>query len=384
MTIETLPYITRLKSWVESRDFAGWDPYDAMNSPLVRLLSLGTKYGRIAWTQFFRKCPINLRPLLAVPKRKNAKALGLFLEAYSKLYSVGGDEDLRDVIEKVLEGLDQTRSRGGSGYCWGYPFEWQSRAALVPAGTPTIVNSSFIGHALLDCHQATGSSRAREMALQIPEFMLRDLNRLETDAGFCFSYTPIDRNFVHNANMLGASLLMRLGKATANVEWMEVARKSMTYSVTRQRPDGSWPYAETGFQGWIDSFHTGFNLEALRWFVRLGEAPPEWEEAYLKGVAFYAGNFFLDDGTPKYYHDRVYPIDIHAPCEAVYFLSGESGHKELTDMVLGWMLRNMWNERAGCFHFRKSRYFTNRIPYMRWSPACGMRALVEYHVKHCS
>lgn len=384
MTIETLPYITRLKSWVESRDFAGWDPYDAMNSPLVRLLSLGTKYGRIAWTQFFRKCPINLRPLFAVPKRKNAKALGLFLEAYSNLYSVRKDEELRGIIEILLEGLDQSRSRGRSGYCWGYPFEWQSRAALVPAGTPTIVNSSFIGHALLDCHDATGSSRAREMALQIPEFMLRDLNRLEIDAGFCFSYTPIDRNFVHNANMLGASLLMRLGKATANAEWMEVARKSMTYSVSRQRPDGSWPYAETGFQGWIDSFHTGFNLEALRWFVRLGEAPPEWEEAYLKGVAFYAGNFFLDDGTPKYYHDRVYPIDIHAPCEAVYFLSGESGHNELTDKVLSWMLRNMWNERAGCFHFRKSRYFTNRIPYMRWSQAWGMRALVEYHVKHCS
>lgn len=382
MTIDTLGHITRLRSWVESRDFAGWDPYDAMNSPLVRKLSLGTKYGRIAWTQFFRKCPINLRPLFGVPKRKNAKALGLFLEAYSKLYAVRKDDDLRDTIESLLEGLDQTRSHGSSGYCWGYPFEWQNRAALVPAETPTIVNSAFIGHALLDCHEATGSSRAREMALRIPEFILGNLNRRETDGEFCFSYTPIDRNFVHNANMLGSAFLMRLGKATGNAEWMEAARKSMAYSLNRQRPDGSWPYAETSFQDWIDSFHTGFNLEALRWFLRLGEASPEWKEAYSRGVAFYTGNFFLDDGTPKYYHNRVYPIDIHAPCEAVYLLSGESGHKELTDKVLRWMLQNMWNERTGCFHFRKTRYFTNRIPYMRWSQAWGMRALVVYHVHH--
>jgi hypothetical protein len=162
---------------------------------------------------------------------------------------------------------------------------------------------------------------------------------------------------------------------------LETARRSVSYSVECQRSDGSWPYAETNFQAWIDSFHTGFNLEALRWFALLGERG-RVAEAYQRGVEFYARNFFLEDGTPKYYHDRVYPIDIHAPAEAVYFFSGESAaYQELTDRVLSWMLRNLWDERRGYFYFRKSRYVTNRIPYMRWSQAWGMRALVEYHVQ---
>jgi hypothetical protein len=341
-----------------------------MNSPAARVLSFGTKYGRIAWTQFFRNCPINLRPLLRVPRKLNPKALGLFLEAYSKMGNPKLTHELIDKLESI--------------HSWGYPFDWQSRAALVPAGTPTIVNTSFIGHALLDCHTRTANNRALEMALTIPPFLLNDLNRKAEGNSFCFSYTPLDQNFVHNANMLGASLLLRLGKHAGKSEWIEAAKHSMAYSVGYQRPDGSWPYAETDFQGWIDSFHTGFNLEALRWFIRLGEAPVEWQKAYHQGVRFYAEHFFLPNGTPKYYHDRVYPIDIHAPAEAVYFFSGEGAeYRKLTESVLAWMLKNLWDDSKGYFYFRKTAFYTNKIPYMRWSQAWGMRALVEYHV-NCS
>ena len=34
-------------------------------------------------------------------------------------------------------------------------------------------------------------------------------------------------------------------------------------SVSAQRPDGSWPYAEGEGHGWVDNFHTGYVLEAL-------------------------------------------------------------------------------------------------------------------------
>lgn len=464
--MDVLPHINSLRRWVEAEEFAGWDPYDALNSATVRFLTFGTKQGRMAWTQLFRRSPVNLRPLLGVPRRLNAKGLGLFLEAYSKLYEQGarskeqggvsdtsekaesgnlrpemgraemggqkaedggrrtedggqeawkegqsqelklgkrkaeianqtsesrkqkaemerrGDKDLRFIIADIVGKLEELRGPGASGAAWGYPFDWQSRAAFVPAGTPTIVNTAFIGHALLDCHERTGVGGALEIALAIPPFLLKDLHRSAESGPFCFSYTPLDRNFVHNANMLGASLLLRLGRQAGNSEWLDAARRSMSHSIERQRPGGSWPYAETDFQGWIDSFHTGFNLEALRWFVRLDDAPAAWREVYRKGVEYYATRFFLEDGTPKYYHDRVYPIDIHAPAEAVYFFSGEGpAYRELTDKVLGWMLKSLWDERGGYFYFRKSRYLTNKIPYMRWSQAWGMRALAEYHVQ---
>ncbi len=53
----------------------------------------------------------------------------------------------------------------------------------------------------------------------------------------------------------------------------------------------------------------------------------EYQAAYEKGVEYYAGNFFLADGKPKYYHDRVYPIDIHAPSQAVVFFTGEDDYE---------------------------------------------------------
>ena len=81
----------------------------------------------------------------------------------------------------------------------------------------------------------------------------------------CFSYTPIDHTAVHNANLLGASLLIRLYKITGEEKLRRAALASLAYSMKYQHDDGSWYYAETAMQSWIDSFHTGFNLEAVRW-----------------------------------------------------------------------------------------------------------------------
>lgn len=40
--------LDRLRTYIESQNFRGYDPYDALNSPLLRLLTLGRKYPRIA------------------------------------------------------------------------------------------------------------------------------------------------------------------------------------------------------------------------------------------------------------------------------------------------------------------------------------------------
>lgn len=267
--------------------------------------------------------------------------------------------------------MSDIRSKGYSGSCWGYNFDWQSRAFFISKYTPTVVNSSFIGHALLDAWEIVGEQRALVMAVSIKDFLLQDLHRTVEGDTFCFSYTPIDRTAVHNANLLGASLLIRLYEIIGDAELREAALASLAYSMKYQRDDGSWYYAETAMQSWIDSFHTGFNLEAIRRFLRLGQGL-EYLSAYERGRSFYADNFSLADGTPKYYHDRVYPIDIHAPAQAVTFFVGEGPeYRELTDRVLAWMLAHLWSPK-GYFYFRKSPCLTNRIPYMRWGPGLGI------------
>jgi hypothetical protein len=203
------------------------------------------------------------------------------------------------------------------------------------------------------------------------------LNRLEEDDTICFSYTPIDNYFVHNANLLGASLLIRLFKETEKKEYRDTALSALAYSMKHQRDDGSWFYAEKEISHWVDSFHTGFNLQTIRYFLDLGFAE-EYGPQYEKGVRFYADNFFLADGTPKYYHDHIFPIDIHSPAQAVVFFSGMgSTYAEMTEIILNWMIKNMQGPN-GAFYFQKHKHYTNKISYMRWSQAWAFHALTEY------
>lgn len=368
-----------LAEYVEGEGYAGYDPYDALNSPLIRGGCLGWKWARIGWIQAFRRCPVNLRPLFLTRKGHNPKALGLFLEGYARLGKAGHEVGTLARVEQLLELIRVNRTETAHGYGWGYNFDWQSRAFYVPRGTPTIVNSGFVGHALLDVAEAglPCSGRALEMAKPVAGFILDDLNRIEEGGAFCFSYTPLDRYAVHNANLLGASFLIRLWSKSAEPRFKEAARAALDYSMRHQRDDGSWYYSERDGSRWIDSFHTGFNLESIRRFLRAGVAE-EWRGGYERGKEFYQNRFFLADGTPKYYHDQVYPIDIHSPAEAICYFSDEGdGSRELVERILTWTLDHLYDDR-GFFYFRRTRHLVNRIPYMRWGQAWAFRALAGY------
>lgn len=369
--------LQRMKEYLESEDFKGYDPYDALNSPILKLFSFHSRLLRIASIQTLKKFPINLRPFFIIKKDYNPKGVGLFLWGYTKLFKAEKNPEYLKRIRFFLGLLEGLKSDGYSGNGWGYNFDWQSRAFFVPKFTPTIVNSSFIGHALIDTYRITGLQKAIDMALLIKDFILNDLNRTKENNTLCFSYTPIDHTTVHNANLLGASLLIRLFKYSKDDKLKNVALSSLAYSMRYQKDDGSWKYAETDYQGWIDSFHTGFNLQSLLYFLEDGYAD-EYRSSFEKGVRFYQNNFFLNDGTPKYYHDKIYPIDVHCPAQAVVFFSRMGKlFGAFTKKVLGWMISNMQDE-TGYFYFQKKKYYTNKISYIRWSQAWAFHALTEY------
>jgi hypothetical protein len=160
--------LTRLQVWIEAEGFKGYDPYDALNSPLLAGLSLGNKYLRIAFIQILKRLPVNLRPLLLVRQDYNPKGLGLFLWGYAKLYAQAKNPHYLEQIGRLLNLLEECRTgmnmdsrspiavgdrlhgNDRAGHGWGYYFDWQSRAFFIPKFTPTVVNSAFIGHALLD------------------------------------------------------------------------------------------------------------------------------------------------------------------------------------------------------------------------------------------
>src|SRR5262245_66612236 len=75
----------KLLSYCRANDWAGYDPYDALNSRIFQALPfLNFKLARLALTQANKRSPINFRPLLLVPKSHNPKGLALFLVSLLK------------------------------------------------------------------------------------------------------------------------------------------------------------------------------------------------------------------------------------------------------------------------------------------------------------
>jgi rhamnogalacturonyl hydrolase YesR len=308
----------------------------------------------------------------------NPKGLGLCLSVVARLYKHTGEEKYKKLAYRLIDLLFKRQSRGYSGMCWGYNFDWQSKAFFLPKYTPTVVATSFIASALLDAYEIFKEKQFLKIAQSSCDFVCRDLNRTFEGENFCFSYSPLDQTTIHNANILGAHLLARTASFTGEDELKKTAFNSIKFVIDHQNPDGSWYYGTKPYHKWIDNFHTGFVLECLFDYINF-TSKFELRSNLRKGLRFYQENFFLADGTPKYYHDRIYPIDIHSCAQSIITLVrlGSAGkqNRELVDRLALWTLTNM-QDLQGYFYFQKKRFFTNKIAYIRWSQAWMLKALV--------
>src|ERR1035437_1561920 len=87
-----------LRKYCESENFKGYDPYDGLNSRFFKAISLlpKSRIARLAWIQFFKRSPLNLRPLVGIKKDYNPKAMGLFLSSYCHLYKAEPKQEYLD------------------------------------------------------------------------------------------------------------------------------------------------------------------------------------------------------------------------------------------------------------------------------------------------
>ena len=379
-----------LLDYCKTQGFKGWDPYDGLNSVVFNRLGLSkVAFFRLAWIQLFKRNPINLRRLFLVPKGYNPKGIGLFLSAYSKeLIALKENEkvsysDLQREVEELAELLIELRSEGYSGSCWGYNFDWQARGGLFfPSGTPTVVATTYAAYGLFDAYEATGTTRYLNVALDAVNFVLKDLSRDYRDDGtFLFSYSVTEgNNTVYNASLLGSKLLSRAYYYNKDESLIDVARGSVQAVMNAQEEDGSWVYGELPFQSWKDSFHTGFNLECLADYMKF-TGDKSFEAGINLGFDYYIRNFFTNEGIPKYYNNVVFPIDIHSPAQLVVTVESLGRMKEyrgLVEKVINWTIENMQHPE-GFFYYQKKKYWTTKIPFMRWSLAWMAHSLVVYN-----
>ncbi len=369
-----------LLEYCKRENWAGYDPYDGLKSRIFSALPLSkSRTFRLIMTQVMKRSPVNMRPFLRVPKGENPKACALFCCGLLRLLDSGIlKDDL--VVAARLERLIALSSKGYPYYCWGYDFDWQGRGLFLPKFVPNIICTTFGGNALLDAYEKYGERKFLNAASSAGEFLIKGLNLTYENDGLCFSYTPLDRGQVHNANLLGAAFIGRLSSLTGNGQFRDMAEKAVRFSLSRQNADGSWPYGEGETQGWIDNFHTGYNLVALQ---RLsGVLNDETvDNAISRGLEFYVNNFFTADGAPKYYHNRLWPVDIHSVAQSILTLCELAALYEgaipLAAKVCQWSLANM-QSKAGYFYYQKTRFYENRISYMRWSQAWMLYALAVF------
>jgi len=370
----------KLLTYCRANDWAGYDPYDALNSrAFIALPFLNFKLCRLVLTQALKRSPIDIRRFLLIPKKQNPKAIGLFLSSILKLSKAGLATE-EGLIEVMIERLIALRSQNVPYWSWGYSFPWQTRTILVPAGAANLVCTTFVASALLDTFEQRQDSRCLSMAVSAAEYILNDLYWTDgaSDAGFCYPL-PSVRSRTHNANFLAAALLFRVYKHTGEEKFLGPALRVTRYSVSKQRADGSWDYGEAPSQHWIDNFHTGYNLCALQAICHYAETT-EFESCIRRGFEFYRAHFFREDGAVRYFQDRTYPIDIHCVAQSIITLLAlkdvDPDNIALARSVFRWAMKHMWDDR-GFFYYRMLRTCTIRTSYMRWSQAWMLLAMTN-------
>jgi len=363
--------LDRSEAYIRREGCRGYDPYDGLESPLMRLPF--PRKLRWGFQQAVKRIPFQIRPLLGIAKGYNPVTLGLVLQAHAYRAAatagaaVGADEtDYDSDMAHLVEELKRLASPGWSGACWGYDFDWEGRFASTPAHHPTVVATGFVTNALYEAHRLHATPGAADLMTAALPFLLDDLNRTVHGENFCWSYSPSDSQEVLNATMKGARLCAQIAAVTGERDLLDTAAATSAYVASRQRDDGSWPYSASDDRSWADNFHTCYILDSFDEYRRLS-GDSSFDDVIEKGLAFYLKNFFDPDGAPRYYDRSRDPVDATACGQSLLTLL-RFGESETARRVTAFCLRNLALPDGGyVYRINGKRRIT--IPYMRWSIA---------------
>lgn len=289
-----------------------------------------------------------------------------------------GEDKYLEFVESALSWLMQNKSTGYSGFCWGNDFDFASRAGIFPKGLPTIVWTSHIQEAFNLAYDVLKKNKYKEVVISTANFIENDLQRIQDSTGICFAYAPGIVKPVHNSNLLGAAALLRAWKYTGNEKHLELAKQSINWSVSRINNDGSWFYGDENMLHWIDNYHTAYNLDSLCKAHEIAGKDLVNPEIIKKTYHYWKSHLFTEDFQPKFYHNRLYPLDIQAAAQAVESFSRYSQYESealnSARKVAHWTINNML-KKNGSFRYRIYKYWKNNLEPIHWGQAAMLSAL---------
>jgi hypothetical protein len=371
----------KLRSYIEKENFKGYDPYDTLNSS-IKFKYFGKLIPVLA-LQFQKRNPINIRPLLGVKKAHNPKALGLFLYSYCKLQKSFPEKEYSEQIDFLFNTLKSCDSKGYSGYCWGYNFDWASSGKYIKAFSPNIVVTAFIAKGIFEYYQLTKNPEALHILESISLFILKDLPKTETEEGICISYTTLGIDNCYNASLLAAVVLSQLYSITKNEDLKRLAIKAVDFVIAKQHADGHWNYSidDNGKERTQIDFHQGYVIDCIDDVMKYGSIENEkYNEAIRNGTEYYFKNQFFESGQSKWRLPKIYPVEIHNQTQGIITFVKMSKlnpeYSKFSETIAKWTIEEM-QDKKGFFYYRKLKTYTNKISFMRWSQAWMFVALTE-------
>lgn len=368
---------------ITKEDFSGFDPFDGLNSRLLQCSKMDKfSFVRLAWIQLFKRSPVNFRAIAFVPKKRNPKGIGLIILGLICDYRRTQDDHYLKLANNLGEWLLLQKSDPDvwKHACWGYHFDWQARAFYVPRGKPNIITTCYVARALYELSDLNSNQAFRDAALDAARFIQHYLYT-EHNGKKYFAYIPGETAFVHNASLWGAAWLVYAGKVLNDEMMINTGMDVCMQSVNAQNNVGAWVYGERSHHQFIDGFHTGYNLEALN-LVREVTNTTLFDHAIETGLKYYKENLFLADGTPKYYHNEKYPLDMHSAAQAILTLLKVNYSEEnqvLVEKIISWSIMNLYSDVNQRFIYQKNRWFTNKINYLRWTQAWSYYSFAYYN-----
>lgn len=373
----------RCRLYMEGANYCGYDPYDGLLSPVWRLPVLRSwRFLRRVGQQVVLRSPVNLRPLLRVPKGCNPVTLGLALEGYVAAWVACPER--RSLWEArarwCMAELQRLRSPGWAA-AWGYDFPWEARRMSLPALAPTVVATGVITTALFRAAAVLGDEQARRLCLRAATELLERFPRSYDDGQMlCWAYSPWDTQQVLNANLMGARLCAQAFALSGEEVFRRAASSSVRFVLAHQRADGAFPYAVGDDpRQWVDHLHTGYVLECLHAY-RLHTGDETLEEALTRGWHYYRRHLFTDQGLPRMSAVRTDPLDASVCAQAIRTLC-RFGDWEAATAVARWSVDHL-QRPDGAFAYRRHRLWVERTVFMRWSVAWMFAALAELFCYH--
>jgi hypothetical protein len=355
---------------LQSAANAGWcgpDPYDALwtnwPAPLV-----GGRRRRQAVLQLHARAPVDVRRFYRREHPRITKALALFGSTAMHLRTQATEPRAEALAREAFDLILADRATGTPG--WGYPFDVQTRWSFYAAGTPNIIVTSFAGRALARADLDLGEARYGEAAA---DAALWTIESLLTGPEMYFVYHPGSGTLIHNANLLGAAFVWEALGRDPSVR--DLVAAAVERSIAAQRVDGAFPYGEGAGLEFVDSFHTGFVLDAL---MSLADVDPAVEDAVDRGAAYYE-RFFGPDGEARLWADQPYPEDAHSAGTGLSALTllAERGtvDRDLVDRVCARTLSHV--VRGGTTVNRRYRHHRTFVNYPRWATGHVARGLAQ-------